>query len=391
VKKEYLGFKVKQRQAEQALSLFTFCASARDLMNWVGVRRNAEHEGGAQRYLAKTRVNAITRFLKVDEINTIPNSILIAFDRGIASFKSLENSLPAPMEAGELGLLSFDYDESTLDSEKPALIVDGQHRLYGIAEYDQEDIPLIVVALLDAAPIEQAFQFIVINKKAKSVETDTAKSILADFIKGDQQTLLNERLQKVRIVYEKTSLAQFIDDDPLSPFYQIINFPHLQTDSNNGKREDLKVKDSTIENCLQYIRNRFESLLINDDDSLIILFLSIWDFVAHYYPDLWRKNSQFMSSVNLAVLNKFLTDKIAFAWSIDLIDTPLNLEQTTLVLQRSLVHIPQLFWEYDWGRVEDNRHYRKILEESLQEIDMNIRTGQKWNQNLYLFAETQLL
>ena len=307
MRKQYLGFRVKQREDEQALSLFVFCAFAKDLIHWVGIKRNYQYERGVQRYLMKTRVDAITKFLEADKINTIPNNILIAFDQDVACFTSLQMSLNETMAGTshyaesfldsrlmEWGFLDFEFDETLKEHEKPALVVDGQHRLSGIAKYQEENLPLLVVALLDAPPVEQAFQFIVINKKAKSVETDDAKSILADFVK-DKEGELSDRLQRVRIAYKDTSLVQYINDEPSSPFYQIIDWPRSERQMEELQDGLFKVKVTAIEGCLQYIRGRFEYLLNNDDDSLIFFFLNLWNVVRNYYENLWRKNNQFMS------------------------------------------------------------------------------------------------
>lgn len=59
------------------------------------------------------------------------------------------------------------------------LIVDGQHRLHGISEFLYEDLPVLVVCMVDASVQEQAFQFIVINNKAVRVPTDNVKAIIA--------------------------------------------------------------------------------------------------------------------------------------------------------------------------------------------------------------------
>jgi DGQHR domain-containing protein len=404
MKKEYFGFKLRQRIDEEAISLFVFCAHAHDLINWVGIKRNYEHEQGIQRYLLKTRVEAITKFLKVSSINTIPNNILIAFDKNIASFTSYKQNINSLFQQSNLdsffddalidwGVLSFEHQENQSEHEKPAMIVDGQHRLYGISAYEQENLSLIAVALLDAPPVEQAFQFIVINKKAKSVETDDAKSILADFV-GDQEAQLTQRLQEVRIAYKETSLVQYINDEKSSPFYQMIDLPRTQRQlipDSEERTEDneCKVKVTAIESCLQYIRDQFERIFANDDDSLIFFFFCIWDVVVNYYDDLWGQNNQFMSSLNITVINKFMIDKLSAAWSMDLISDVLNFDEVTKLLFKIFERIPQEFWFYDWGNFDNNNYYKRIIDNDLKEIEMNVRTGHKWDHNLRIVDSFQ--
>jgi hypothetical protein len=51
---------------------------------------------------------------------------------------------------------------------RPALVVDGQHRLYGAAYSSSPDIWLPVVAIPNSPWMEQIYQFVVINEKAKT-------------------------------------------------------------------------------------------------------------------------------------------------------------------------------------------------------------------------------
>jgi hypothetical protein len=50
---------------------------------------------------------------------------------------------------------------------RPALVVDGQHRLFGAAHSDAPDIWLPVVAIPHSPWMEQIYQFVLINEKAK--------------------------------------------------------------------------------------------------------------------------------------------------------------------------------------------------------------------------------
>ena len=58
--------------------------------------------------------------------------------------------------------------EALRDMLKPALVIDGQHRLFGAAGVE-EDIPLLVCSLVQPSWKEQVFQFIVVNDKAAGI------------------------------------------------------------------------------------------------------------------------------------------------------------------------------------------------------------------------------
>src|SRR5262249_37445077 len=158
-----------------------FVALAKDILKWAGIRRVGEQPKGIQRILKGTRVNAVRKFLTVNGTNTIPTSVIVAFSPAIATFTSYLNvmsecfkNVDIKNSVGEKldwGILAFDFSEPVQEHDRPALIVDGQHRLQGMTKVD-EDIPVLVVALLEASLEEQAFQFVVINNKAAKVPTD---------------------------------------------------------------------------------------------------------------------------------------------------------------------------------------------------------------------------
>jgi DGQHR domain-containing protein len=186
----YFGCRVAPRDNEDAIRLAVFPAFAKDVLQWAGIRRIGETDKGVQRILKDTRVKAIKRFLQSDQRNTIPTSIILAFSPGSAEFTGLEDGLAECAPGIDVlnglgarlswGTISFSLDSDALEADRPALIVDGQHRLVGM-NADDEDLPVLIVALLDASPEEQAFQFVVINNKAAKVPTDNVKGIIADF------------------------------------------------------------------------------------------------------------------------------------------------------------------------------------------------------------------
>jgi DGQHR domain-containing protein len=193
--RNYFGYRLIQREDSDTVPFFIFFARAKDIRQWTGVRRVKDSDEGTQRILRPTRRKAITRFLSSYSKNTIPNNILLAFGPEAQDFEftSLSSQLQSCFsEEGnrssifndcgsqvEWGHISFSFNENAPEEDKPALIVDGQHRLYGISDYADENLPLLIVSLLNAPLQEQAFQFVVINNKAVRVPTDNVRAIIA--------------------------------------------------------------------------------------------------------------------------------------------------------------------------------------------------------------------
>jgi len=194
-KREYHGFRLKQRKAPGTVSSFVFTSAPKDIIEWSCVDRLAERREGIQRRISDAKLRAIRRFFSLDPVNMIPTGIVLAFQPGAASFTpfSEEKVKNMRIEPGKLssdfcewGVLSFEFDPEKPERERPAFVVDGQHRLFGMAGVEDGNLPLLVSALLDAESDEQAFQFIVINNKVTKVPPDLVRSLFVDF---DEDTL----------------------------------------------------------------------------------------------------------------------------------------------------------------------------------------------------------
>src|ERR687885_400828 len=92
-KRRYFGCLLKQRIASDTIPFFIFQGLVKDIKQWVGVQRIQEVKKGTQRVLRHSRVRAVTQFLKADSINTIPNSLLLAFKEDTIKFISLDHEL----------------------------------------------------------------------------------------------------------------------------------------------------------------------------------------------------------------------------------------------------------------------------------------------------------
>ncbi len=386
LKREFFGYILNQRIDKQAIPFFVFQARAQDIKLWAGIKRVPDIQGGTQRAFRETRARAITRFLGAESLNTIPNSILLAFRPGETEFNSttdiLEKCIPETdllngcAELVEWGVLKFEFNEELPQHERPALIVDGQHRLNGMYTFEEEDIPVVIISLVDAPPKEQAFQFIVVNNKAVRVPTESAKSIIAD-LDAKEEDELGERLLKAGIKYKDVSpVLRDINDFTSSPFMNLLAWSY----NRNGVR---LVKLTAIEQALRYLRGVF-SFLEEDEDSLLEIFLAMWRAVKEQYPNLWGEDNKFMTKVNINALNEFIVDRHKMAWEFGLFDIfdPDQVQQQT---HRILDSIPSKFWDADWGiRIQDNANVRNMIKDDLAQMAENRKLRKRWDDDLEL-------
>ncbi|MBZ4418762.1 hypothetical protein [Myxococcus sp. RHSTA-1-4] len=105
---------------------------------------------------------------------------------------------------------------------KPAMIVDGQHRVWGAAESTQE-VPFTVCALIDADWQEQVFQFVVINKQARAISSELLASIVNSSLTNAEIVELEGKLDAAGISTYETKILRTLNDDPDSPFQGLIS------------------------------------------------------------------------------------------------------------------------------------------------------------------------
>lgn len=379
---KYFGCYVRQRNDEDTTPFFVFIAKVKDLKEWAGTRRTMEVPSGTQRVLKPTRANAVRRFLDSNATNTIANSVLLAFEPGKAVFTPFEDKCIAKKDfynncqEEELiwGFLEFSFEEGADEYLRPALIVDGQHRIEGISSFKEENLPILVVGLIDADHQEQAFQFIVVNDKAVRVSTDNVKSIIADFDEDN----LQKRLFNAGIRYgENSPKLKDINDLPNSPFRNLLKWDY----NRNGKK---LVSLTAIEQGLKFLDNIFGNVIGDDEGSEIDIYCAIWRGVKYKYQDLWGEDNKFMTKVNLSAMNEFILRRLKTLWSMDLVDI-FNIEEVEAKVVEMWKSIPSDYWILDWSVTpQDTTGFREIIQADLELILENMRLKKYWHEGLQL-------
>lgn len=161
---------------------------AGEVLQWAAIQRRSETQEGTQRKLSKAKVSAIKRFLLGDLRNTIPSALVLTLNVVDGAFTDVALPLPDghPMKHG-VKVVSVDVPENVPNNEKPGIVLDGQHRLLGMAAFSPMCM-VNVVALLNVDDMEKAFQFLVINNKAAAVKSgrrvcgqEKSKDVLSPF------------------------------------------------------------------------------------------------------------------------------------------------------------------------------------------------------------------
>lgn len=179
---------------------------------------------------------------------------------------------------------------------KPALLVDGQHRVYGAAEAN-EKIELAICAIPDAGWLEQVFQFVVINQKAKPIKPAFLNAIIATSLTDDEIERLYDRLHASGIDVEKAQLMMRVNTDAESPFRSMIDFEvegapgFLKFPGMNKLVRDFKSTPRSFPVLVPDADQWRET-----DDYWLPHFYALWEGVREYFegqdPRLWKQPSE---------------------------------------------------------------------------------------------------
>lgn len=336
--------------------LATFTAPVGEVVKWAAVERLTVSGEGHQRLRNEAKIRAIGRFLTLDSRNTIPTAITVAL-RGLTL-------------ADEQQLDSCSSVEVP-DSDPPAgLVIDGQHRLFGMSAFDPS-LRVNVVALINPSDEEIAFQFLVINNKASKVATDHLKLLALQY----PEAALGERLKTARMTLGRhASLVGVVDNADDSPFYRAVEWPAEEIP---GEKRTNLVLPAAVEQSIGTIAQKNLPDLA-DDDALLEFFFTLWRAVRDAWPSLWRSESKLLSKVGVVTLTTFVIDDLtplADRGTIDLSD-PSTVEAEVRSILDSLT---PAFWTSEWtAKSLDTSAGRKIVVDALTQVRRNTRRGNPW-------------
>lgn len=327
--REYPALSFRQR-GTRAPELVMFHAPVKEVLEWAAIGALSPDKVGPQREKKEARVQAISKFLSADEINTIPTALILAFATGKASFKKSKVST----SNSSVGVITIPSS-----TDYAATIVDGQHRLFGIDSFDP-NMQVAVVALLDADPVEQSFQFLVINNKSSRVAATHTKALLAKM----KDTKLATRLKSAKLAFDVEGIndVDLINSDPDSPFFKSIDW--TTTPAVNRM-----VQATSIELSLDYLGG-LGIAEFDDRDVRRSVFLVIWKVVKAEWKKIWKKDSRLVSKIGIFCLTRFIADRITnWADSDELNIVVTDLEQIETQTRKIIQYMDTRFWTTPWA------------------------------------------
>lgn len=372
----YFAILYKQRETAQQV----FCVAAGrvgEIQSWARVDRlTPDNKFGVQRARKDARVDAIEDFLKADARNTVPTSIIIALPKSVVTLNvgDIEDIGTQPVSA-ELIVVTED------DNPQPGLIIDGQHRTFGMAQFDPTTI-VNLVFIVGATDDEVAFQFVVINNKVSKVSPDHIKALKL----GYSDDNLDARLTKSASMKSSGAPAylDLIDTQETSPFKGRLKWPRNQDD---GTRS---IPLNAFEMGMLAIASQKLDQASTEGpnpDFVVRFFLEIWSTVHNSWSSLWNEpTSKLTRKVGIVCMTEYLVSTMV-SWSMvpgrntDLTD----LNNVNLVTLEILEQQEMAFWTSEWSDTSlDTKSGREWVVDTLEKIQFNKFKKLPWNAGIRL-------
>lgn len=275
---------------------------------------------------------------------------------------------------------------------KPAIIVDGQHRVFGAALVDQRML-LPVCAVVDSTWAENVFQFVVINQKAKPIKPAFLSSIIATSLSTAEVDAVYGRLQTSRIDVERAREIDRVNADVESPFRDMIDFEV------EGSPGFLQFPGMTRLTREFFGIPRTHAGLLPDGTwgsvtgSWMDHFFALWRGVRRYFETadarLWREPSEdnpnnLLKLVTLQEVQRLMLDNWADSRAFQL-TTPTETERLAQNFWRDF---PSTFFTDEWRKKGLQTSVgRGILREAMIETRRNIGRRAWGHRRLGLFSD----
>lgn len=246
---------------------FTFAMKAQDILHlhYVAVRGKDFEEGAVQRPLSTRRISGIKSYIL--DGNTFFNSFIINWTDTNFKPEYLNGKISIPL------------------IPHAAQVIDGQHRLAGLAQAIEQDpsigtTELLVTMCIGLTTPEAARIFLNINTEQRPVPKSLVFDLFGDVV-DDNEHAINRA----------SDLARDLNDDPNSPLYKLIKFPG--TPRGQGSIE-LSTFVSALKDHLKPRTGTFYIYKLKDFESQKLSLFNFFQAIRDYYSEAkaWGSNSK---------------------------------------------------------------------------------------------------
>ena len=298
------------------------------------------------------------------------------------------------------------FHQAMTDFVKPAMLIDGQHRVSAAARFGESGLPFMVCGLYNPPWEEQVFQFTVVNLKPKRIPPSLITSIAALSLSRDEHDRVEKRLDQAGVKMREVSIMSLVAYDDASPFAERINMavgdPKQSQDLlgyGSAKRIANVWYRATRISLTQIARQLFDTNNTSnarrewrEQRAWFEFFNSLWSAVRdHYKERLWAKspeNRLFVGAHLWALQETILLaadGQMASHWRIAEPDLPyedrlvLLKERLIEVVTTVIAYIPSEIWTVEWAKAsQDTTQGRSDLVELFKKFVDKGKTGTVW-------------
>lgn len=260
-----------------ARMIYCFAVDGKQLLDFTAVSRvRRSNDGGLagyQRPEVLSHIRAIRRYIESPDA-LLPNAVVLAFDSRVRFEADRRRGAVAYSVTGELVI---PIDETLVDADKPALLVDGQQRVAAIRDADVAEFPVAAVAFIASDADEQRSQFILVNNTKP-----LPKGLIHELLPESGGYLPPKYARRKLPAHLMTRLN--LDED--SPFRGAIATP-TSPDGYIKDNSVLKmIENSLYDGALYQYRNPEDG---SGDIEQMVLHLKIfWSLVESTWPIEWK-------------------------------------------------------------------------------------------------------
>ncbi|WP_338638369.1 DGQHR domain-containing protein [Burkholderia pyrrocinia] len=358
--RQYLAIENVQRPDSDKLRFYLFHAPASEIYQWAYIdRMSPEKPKAIQRRLNRTKVLRIKEFLEYTG-NTIATSIVIIFHDNAVNFEEYE----VADHAGGFGKLSVTWKPN----EPAGIIVDGQHRVIGSHEFE-EDVNLNVVGITGADDTEGAFQFLVINNNSSKVSSSQVKALFTSYKEDDLLTRMLDS-GSTNVDEEKITALDYFDGGSDSPFKGELKW---------AKNQSGFIVANALEAGLSEVQNRNTLLSVVDQE--LDTFAAIWNVIKIDWAHLWNSESHLLEKACVQAVTAYICDSlekllIFSDGEVDYSDPDVLAKHVRQVLKK----MEPNFFDVQWAMTGlDTRAGQELLLSDLKKMASNIKAGRPWH------------
>lgn len=299
-----------------------------------------------------------------------------------------------------------EFRAAIADYVKPALLIDGQHRIHGAAKIGNRGLPFIICGLYDPSWEEQVFQFTVVNLRPRRIPPSVITSIAALSLTRDELDRLESRLTQAGVKMAEVSMMSLVAYDDQSPFVSMIEMHIREPESRSDRlgygamKRIAKVWYGGNRKSLTLIaKNLFAKKSVSaarrewrESRAWFEFFCLFWDGVRQHYPEtLWEKSeaNRLLVGAHLWALQEaILTSadgQVPSHWRINAKETSYEERMTLLqerfleILSEALRCFPPELWTRRWAKSgQDTTAGRKELFEIFKKFITEGQTSGRW-------------